>query len=76
MLDHSRSTVIWHVFGFHRKRCGWGIFGTECSCDIEVGFEEQVEAKVGAKTRPIVSICYVVIIPVDDVDVPSHQSHL
>ncbi len=72
LLDYSRSTVIWHIFGFHRKGCGQGVLSAECSCDIKVGFEEWVEAKISAEARPIVCICYVVIIPVDNVYIPSH----
>jgi hypothetical protein len=70
LLDYLRSTVIWHIFGFHRKGCGRGVLSAEC--DIKVGFEERVKAKISAEARPIVCICYVVIIPVDNVHIPSH----
>jgi hypothetical protein len=52
------------------------MFDTKCPREVKVGFEEGVKAEISAKAQLIVCIGYVVIIPVDNVNIPSHQSHL
>jgi hypothetical protein len=74
--DNSWSAVVGHVLGFHWEQGQGKIFDTKCPREVKVGFEEGVKAKISAKALPIVCISDVVIIPVDDVDIPSHQSHL
>ncbi len=44
----------------------------ECAREVKVGFEEWVEAKVSAKAQPVVCVDDVVIIPVDDVNIPTY----
>jgi hypothetical protein len=74
--DNSRPAVLGHVFRFHREG-GWGgIAMAECAREVKVGFEEWVEAKVSAKAQPVVCVDDVVIIPVDDGNIPTHQTHL
>jgi hypothetical protein len=74
--DNSRSAVVRHVYGFHWEQ-GWErIFDTKCPRELKVGFEEGVKAEISTKARLIVCIGDVVIIPVDDVDIPSNQLHL
>jgi hypothetical protein len=74
--DNSWSAVVGHVLGFHWEQGQGRIFDTKCPREVEVGCEEGVKAEISAKAQPIVCIGDVVIIPVDNVNIPSHQLHL
>jgi hypothetical protein len=41
-----------------------------------VFFEEQVKAKVGPKTGPIICVNKIIIISMDNIDIPANQPHL
>ncbi len=74
--DNLQPTVVGHVFGFHWEQ-EWGrIFDKKCTCEVKVSFEEGDKAEISSKVQPIVCIGDVVIIPMDNVDNPSHQTHL
>ncbi len=74
--DHSRPAVVGHVFVFHRKGGRGWIFIPKCACEVKVGLEQWVEAYISTDAQPVVSISDIVIIPVGDIDIPAHQTHL
>jgi hypothetical protein len=39
-------------------------------------FEEQVKAKVGPKTGPIICVNKIIIVLMDNINIPAHQKHL
>jgi hypothetical protein len=71
-MVHGSRACSWVSLG---TRSG-GIFNMKIPREVKVGFEEGVKAEICAKAQPIACIGDVVIIPVDDVDIPSHQTHL
>jgi hypothetical protein len=43
---------------------------------VKLCLEEWIKAEFGAELRPVVYVCDVMIVLVDDVNIPTHQIHL
>jgi hypothetical protein len=69
--------VIWHII----FRVYWhGDGGQEAllqsSAEVEVGLEKRVETYVCTKPWPIISVNEMGVIPVEDVNIPTHIKHI
>jgi hypothetical protein len=42
---------------------------------LKVFFEERVEAKVGPESGPIICVNKIIIILMDNINIPAHQPH-
>ncbi len=74
--NHSWLAVEGHVFGYHREGSWQWVFKAEFASEVKIGFEKGVEAETSSQVGPIVGICYVMVISVDNIDIPPHQKHL
>ncbi len=74
--NHFWPVVLEHVFRFCWKGSRRWIFEAKCTRQVKVCLEEWVKAEFSAKLRPVVCVRYVVIILVDNVNIPTHQIHL
>jgi hypothetical protein len=73
---HFWPAVLKHVFRFHWKVSWRWIFEAKCTRQVKVCLEEWVKAEFGAELQPVVYVHDVMIVLVDNVNIPTHQIHL
>ncbi len=70
------TSVVWHVFCFDRDPGRQWVIGAGQFDKMQIAAEGEIVAEVAFQAQPIVAINKVVIVPVHDIYVPSHQVHL
>ncbi len=50
---------------------GWWVLKAKFACEVEICFEMGVKTEVGSQVGPIVGVCYVMVVLVDNVVVGS-----
>jgi hypothetical protein len=68
--------VVGHDFRFYEEVRWWWVFEAKFACEVKICFKREVETEVGFQAEPIIGVCYVVVILVNNVDIPPYQMHL
>jgi hypothetical protein len=74
--EHSWPAKVGHVFRVHGEGLRWWVFKAKSAREVKICFEKGVKTEVGPQAGSIVGVCYVIVIPVDNADIPTHKTHL